>query len=941
MRTLNFKPTTRALTRFRSTRAPPSDENLDLKLSEPPDALPAPSVSFLSFPTPPIAPHTPIPKSTIPEVVGILAGPEAGGTPPFAAVYPVSGHRRPPSARLGRYTDQDLLQPMKTAPVFPSPPQDLWTRAFALAAKDVKNIPSKLLVFFIERATASYRPWAPSIASGQAASSVPVLHHPVRLTLSHYTTFVHGLLLRRHYSLALTWVRKLVYPFPSAFAPRSVTVHPNVNSVLLSRTTKHPQDAVHLSLDGRALSASLVALARLGRVHEAIKVLEGYAAPTMIARNSSHARHVRMNAIQMNDFLLVLLRWPTRRHALPVPSVQFPLRPLKVPKTRSTTGLTSGNSTDRGSVEPTLEFAISTRPTRSARPDLLLRLLPALHPRYGVVWDARTVCLMLQAVRMSSKMDGISAAGLRKVLKDMFDNGSHRLVDAFSAHERPKTESKQWWLVERIMEVLWSPADFQASASASKRFPNRTKANHRSHQKPPNVPSFQAIEYSPFTPWPWPSLNYYIGRPTASTLDTSESSNNHSGGSSPSLEVENTGGTAASSHNAMGEAITHPFILAREIFLRLVWAHAEFLNERGENDGPTNSTTYIDLYAIAPPALLPPHSLARLIDPDGDGLGHLGGLPSWFGALEGALKNKFGFGVGGGGILGTPGTNPASSPTFGGQAGKYDGVVFTRADVVDEMFGYPKNSAIPLPKLTPTAFHHYILLLGLSAPEPREFVHSGWRQWNLFEGYPPHGTAAASNQIDRHSPAQLLIPGSPEIPLALAYMRALRLVPTPDTICAAVVFWREAVGGETLFELGLRDIREYRNQGRGESGTEVGDAYADEYELWKGRTEDGNAESEGGRLERAVENDDRRRRGRPGIVQGKISEYAKFCRWIRDWVDEINSDPRRLNEISMPHPFHIHRWTGIIRKMREGQGYGEGEAEEEEEEKGSFKRRPL
>ncbi|KIK57569.1 hypothetical protein GYMLUDRAFT_86765 [Collybiopsis luxurians FD-317 M1] len=486
MRTLDFKSTTRVLVRFRSTRAIETEGSSKAKLPHPPSTSFSSHICSLDSSAPPTAPFTPLSPLIVPEVIGVLAGPEAGGVPPYAAAYPISRHRKPLPAHSRRYTnDIPLRQKDKSEQtgLVPPSPQQLWTRAFTLASKDVKNVTSKALVYFLERGKAHYRPWVPptlqtreslgkngdtglsaTIGTSESARVVPpVLQYSVRLTLSHYTALIHGLLLRRHYSVALEWVRKLIYPFPSTFSPRASALFPNTNSILLSRTTKHPRDAVHFALDGPALSACLVVLARLGRVHEAVKVLEAYAAPTMIARKSRHASNVQMNTIQMNDFLLVLLRWPSKKHALPVPSVQFPLKPLKVKRTRRPAA--SEGRTDT-SVE---HLSVSTGTTRSARPDLLLRLLPALYPRYGVTWDARTVCLMLQAVRMSAKMDGVSAFGLRKVLKEMFvgrgllhPREPPMMESRSLAAQSLREDSKQWWFVERIMEVLWKPVDSES-----------------------------------------------------------------------------------------------------------------------------------------------------------------------------------------------------------------------------------------------------------------------------------------------------------------------------------------------------------------------------------------------------------------------------------------------------------------------------------------------
>lgn len=377
------------------------------------------------------APYTHISPSLMPSVLGVLAGLEAGGSPPIAAVYPAPGAQTssPPS------------------------PQDLWTRAFTLAAKDAGRITTKMLLFFFERSKASYQPWTPG--SSISDSSLPVLHHPIRLTRSHYTTLLHGLLLRQHYSVALPWVRRLIYPFPSP-------------SLLKS---KNPRDSLALALDGRALSASLVVLVRLGRVNEAVTVLESYAAsPMTTTQTIRRERHVQMNTIQMNDFLLCLLRWPSKKHALPVPSAQYP---LKVASKGSKKFKLTGN-----------DLAVSYRPTRSARPDLLLRLLPALYPRYGVSWDARTVCLMLQAVRMSAKMDRVSAFGLRSVLGEMFGKRKStgwRKSRSLHATQLEEKMERQQWIVESIMEVLWDrePVDARKASGEFTRtiIPTRSQSD--------------------------------------------------------------------------------------------------------------------------------------------------------------------------------------------------------------------------------------------------------------------------------------------------------------------------------------------------------------------------------------------------------------------------------------------------------------------------------
>ncbi|KIK57570.1 hypothetical protein GYMLUDRAFT_753028 [Collybiopsis luxurians FD-317 M1] len=473
-----------------------------------------------------------------------------------------------------------------------------------------------------------------------------------------------------------------------------------------------------------------------------------------------------------------------------------------------------------------------------------------------------------------------------------------------------------------------------ASSPTPKSSSKKVKLKQKSPE-PRHGSSLQPLEYIPFTPWPWPisrPRDKALSNPALDRPDSSDENGPFAG------EVEQRSGSAAVSFSRnIREGEIHPFLLAREIFLRLIWAHAENLNEEARN---LTVSTYINLHNLDPPATLPPHSLSRLMDPDGDGLGHLSGVPKWFGALEGALKRRFGFGLGDG--LGVA-SGFGFSSTVDSEGRE---MAPSRAEAVDEVFGYPKDS-IPLPRLTPTAFHHYILLLGLSAPEPWEFTQAGWRQRHPFEGYPLQGSASppepsassASKSAASSGPftgctsttssgnrfqAKTLIPGPAEIPVALAYMRALRLIPTRDTICAAVVFWKEAVGGETLFDLGLRDIREYRDARRNVHTSEAGDAYVDEFEEWKASVENIGS---GDISERSISG------GRRGV---QVGEYARFCRWIREWVDEVNAnlseDVKGGLKMTMPHPYHIHRWTGIVRKMREGQGYEEGEREAEEEE---------
>ncbi|KAF9074425.1 hypothetical protein BDP27DRAFT_1416309 [Rhodocollybia butyracea] len=880
MRKHNIKATSRIFTRFSSQAALP--EGLNSKISPKPPT----SINPLILPASRTAPFTSIPRSLIPSVIGVLSGTEAGGVPPFAAVYPPSRHNDNSSSH----------EPA------PSSAQDLWTRAFTLAAKDVKTIPGKILVFSIERSQASYRPWVPPTVSrtGVDPLPVPVLHQPIRLTLSHYTTLIYGLTLRRDYSLALIWVRKLIYPFPSSASPLSSP----------SRASKDPRQAIHVSLDGHALSAALVVLAKRGRVHEAVSVLEAYAAPTILSSSDTrHARHVKMNTIQMNDFLVSLLRWPSKQHALAVPSAQFPLKPPS--------GQTKG-----GSFAALFRPYQSTHATRSARPDLILRLLPALYPRYGVSWDSRTVCVMLQAVRMAVKMDAISAFGLRRVMKKMFGGGGSSQDQKMDIEAIPygkagsgaqeAGEVKQQWLIARINEILWQPIESDNSTPASQsrntkktKKMRKTKPDKKVHRHPQSP--FRPLEYSPFTPWPWL-------HPSSSQLSSSTS-------------------TALVHDDKQSSLTTHPFLLAREVFLRLVWAHAESLNK---STAPKSG--YINLHTSHPPATLSPRSFARLLDPDGDGLGHLGGLPKWFETLEGALKRKLGLAVFGSG-------SKEADNELGGRPR-------TRIEAVDKMLGYPRITSLTLPKLTAAAFHQYILLLGLGAPEPWEFIQSGWSQRYPFENYPNHtesstvlnvdSTTTSSDQANyvgsfpqTQTSAQLafpnpfLIPGLTEIPYALSFMRALRLIPTQDTLCAAVVFWKEAVGGETLFELGLNDYNARREDlSETTARTGDGDAYAGEYEAWKASLKKEQSKDRDGVMDVG------------GFSTGReMGEYTRFCRWIRDWVDEVNATTRTTMNgetkltMSMPHPFHIHRWMGVVRTMREGK-YDEDETRAKFDEEG-------
>lgn len=448
------------------------------------------------------------------------------------------------------------------------------------------------------------------------------------------------------------------------------------------------------------------------------------------------------------------------------------------------------------------------------------------------------------------------------------------------------------------------------------------------------------LEYTPFTVWPWPfphspSPLHVSGDKSGAATRTSTSTSHSSSVSKNNVDID---------HDSACIFGGHPFLLAREIFLRLVWAHTENLSAEAScsygKGTKTHSSNLIDLHALAyhPPAILPPQALARLVDPDGDELGHLNGFPRWFGVLEGMLKRRLGLGI----ELGVHSSSP-------GEKGR------TRADVVDAMFGYKNqsltssSSSITLPKLTPVAFHQYILLLGLGAPEPWDFVQSGW---NIYQ-HPFDGYASSDDTFDLNPGAAKkstrntipIIPGASEIPLTLSYMRALRLIPTQDTICAAVVFWKEAVGGESLLQLGVNHFGlksklgrlrmgrrsdedqggERETEGEEESESAELDAYETEYEHWKRSKLQGESNSGSGG-----------------------GECGKFCRWIREWVDEINADAGSrgsrmrkegsLNlKLAMPHPYHIHRWTGIIRKMREGQGYEEsqeggkdGEVEENE-----------
>ncbi|KAJ3863891.1 hypothetical protein EV359DRAFT_81953 [Lentinula novae-zelandiae] len=930
MRKHDLQSATRIFIRSRSNQAVLNHGNLNKS----PPLNPRKPITLLE-PTLRTAPYTSVPLSLVPAVVGVLAGPEAGGDPPFASVYPSSRHGRQmrvKSPYRGRETGglEDTIPPS---------PQDLWTRALTIASKDVKSITSKMLVYFFERGKASYRPWSPNASSNysNAGSNIsgvgpdthrdpPILDHTVRLTLSHYTTLINGLLLRRHYSVALSWVRRLIYPFPTF--PTYTSSHfkhlPRVSNL-----PRYSRESVHLSLDGTALSACLLVLARLGRVHEAIAVLEAYAAPSIIpstlgltlSDRNTDARNVQLNAIQMNDFLLTLLRWPTKKHALPVPSADFPL-PLKSVKAElsSATFDKSKNTrklTGKDTFRTSSWIARTTDSTRSARPDLLLRILLALYPRYGVSWDSRTVCLMLQAVRMSAKMDGISAFGLRKVIKDIFAGStkikrkemldeSLQLQSDLEQTRGPESVDRQSWLTENIMEVLWEPVGAEKlGLLPSSRSPLKlsiTKASKKIKKKEiplthtPRRSSLRPLEYGPFTPWPVTASS----PPPLPTLNSN-------------IKTD----TGSDTHFPY-PTLTHPFLLAREIFLRLVWEHAASSNK--------NENTGIDLHALPSPAALPPSSFARLLDPDGDGLGHLGGLPKWFGLLEGALKRKFGFG--------------SKLLTISSIMSLVSEKANARMKLVDEVFGYPEDPHSPMvPKLTPTAFHHYILMLGLSAPEPWEFVQTGWNQQYPFQGYPHSigSTCISANAITRSTsppssgpftsctstpqttkgvaPAlsSLSIPGPSEIPITLSYMRALRLVPTKDTLCAAVVFWREAVGGETLAELG---VREYKMSSMERGDGEEEDAYTREYETWKVNVEPPESKNS---LDCKGQGS-----GKITISEiGTMGEYAKFCRWIREWVDEINvgTGTGEKTTLTMPHPYHIHRWAGIVRKMREGQGY--------------------
>ncbi|KAJ3811024.1 hypothetical protein F5876DRAFT_76222 [Lentinula aff. lateritia] len=928
MRKHDLQSATRIFVRFRSNQAVLDHGNLNNS----PSLHPKQPINLLE-PTPRIAPYTPVPRSLVPAVVGVLAGPEAGGDPPFASVYPTSRHGR--QMRVGLDRNRETVNSKDTIP--PSP-QDLWTRALTLASKDVKSITSKMLVYFFERGKASYRPWSPTVFSSNHSNAgsntsvvdsnthLPILDHTVRLTLSHYTTLIHGLLLRRHYSVALSWVRKLIYPFPTF--PTYTSSHFK-HLPRASNLPRYSRESVHLSLDGTALSACLLVLARLGRVHEAIAVLEAYAAPSIIpstlgltlSARHTNTRNVQLNTIQMNDFLLTLLRWPTKKHALPVPSADFPL-PLKLVKAglSSTTFDKSENTrnpTEKDTLRTSSWLARTTDSTRSARPDLLLRILPALYPRYDVSWDSRTVCLMLQAVRMSAKMDGISAFGLRKVIKDIFAGStkikrkgmldeSLQLQSNLELTRGPDSVDRQSWLIENIMEVLWqpvgdkslppsSPSPFKLSITKASK---KIKKKERPLTHTPRQSSLRPLEYGAFTPWP-----VTVSSPPPS----------------PTLTFDNKTDTGSDTHFPY-PTLAHPFLLAREIFLRLVWEHAASFN--------INENADIDLHALPSPAVLPPSSLARLLDPDGDGLGHLGGLPKWFGLLEGTLKRKFGFGSK---LL----TIPSILSSVSGKANP-------RMKLVDEVFGYPEDPHSPtLPKLSPIAFHHYILMLGLSAPEPWEFVQTGWNQRYPFQGYPhsigstyistntmtrstsppssgPFTSCTSTPQTTRGiAPAisSLSIPGPSEIPITLSYMRALRLVPTKDTLCAAIVFWREAVGGETLAELG---VREYKMSSMERGDEEEEDAYTREYETWKVNVEPPESRNsldykEGGQGS-----------GKTIISEtGTMGEYAKFCRWIREWVEELNEGTGTGGKttVTMPHPYHIHRWAGIVRKMREGQGY--------------------
>ncbi|KAJ3796111.1 hypothetical protein GGU11DRAFT_166535 [Lentinula aff. detonsa] len=933
MRKYDLQSATRIFTRFRSTFDNGGSNEKALSLTSK-DPLNSP-VSTRT------AAYTSVPRSLLPTVIGVLAGPEAGGIPPFASVYPSSRQDRARVRTAHRCRKFDSLQESS-----PPSPQDLWTRALTLASKDVKSITSKMLVHFFQRGKANYRPWSPTMsnpnhsaassdssaaAPGSPDSDHPILDHPIRLTLSHYTTLIHGLLLRRHYPVALSWARNLVYPFPNPPTYTSSRLKD------LSRTFNHlkySRNSVHLYLDGPALSACLVVLARLGRVHEAIAVLEAYASPSFRAspaRSARHAdaRHVQLNSIQMDDFLLTLLRWPSKKHALPVPSVDVPL-PLK--PTRSNSRPATLHKLTKKIRKTLIEDSSlptqATAATRSARPDLLLRLLPALYSRYGVAWDARTVCLMLQAVRMGAKMDSVSAFGLRKVISDLFGRnmksnrklmsleGSSKMGLMMEETSKLNSVSRHDLLVEKIMEVLWETVDAEntTSSSLSKPFLNKTDKKIKKNASPAHTPrqsSLSPLEYIPFRPWPVP-------------VSFSPSSDPSSSGLSMLQSI--LPGSELSTYSRLTTP-THPFLLAREIFLRLIWEHAETLNRRENLD--------INLHAISSPAILPKPSLARLFDPDGDGLGHLGGLPKWFGVLEDTLKRKLGFGLE---LLKIPSTTTPSSLNTG------DSEVMStnlRMKLVDEVFGYPKNPRSPsLPKLTSIAFHHYILLLGLSAPEPREFIKAGWDQRYPFEGYPqPMVSTHTSTYVNRSAfplssstgpftggtasnlktaqgliSSSTLIPGVLEIPISLFYMRALRIVPTKDTLCAAVVFWREAVGGESLIELGVKEYNMSRMKLKDDqeednpssSSRDVEDAYAKEYEMWKASKEPPQSE--------AVE----------------LGEYAKFCRWIREWVDEINTGKGTMRDktmMTMPHPYHIHRWAGIIRKMREGQGYDDDEKE--------------
>ncbi|KAK1221575.1 hypothetical protein PQX77_015588 [Marasmius sp. AFHP31] len=177
--------------------------------------------------------------------------------------------------------------------------------------------------------------------------------------------------------------------------------------------------------------------------------------------------------------------------------------------------------------------------------------------------------------------------------------------------------------------------------------------------------------------------------------------------------------------------------------------------------------------------------------------------------------------------------------------------------------------------LQDTHFRDYILLLGLASQERP-----------LFSS-PSHSSLSTSRKSYENSQAvtnaepSTFVPPIAEVPLVLAWQRYLGVQPSRDTIAAAMILFGEHGGDGDVPPL------------------------VDEFRRWRGRKDE------------MAEVDELT------FGWGPKGEYAKFVRWIEDWVGEVEASRvadrsgRSGRKNLMPDSGIFTKWRKNILRMRE------------------------